>query len=628
MMNYTDSESLQAKYDQERDKRLRPEGYAQYFNLHRDLPKLEDDIWIDYDALNAQKPALTDGDEIRFLIYGAGHVGLLFAGRLVEAGVDPKDICLVDIAGGYGGTWYYNRYPGLTCDVEGYIYLPFLEETGYVPKHRYSTGEEIRTHAERVAKHFNLHALFATTVKSQTWDEARRRWMVKMTRNLGPGLGKVDLEVQAQFTYSASGLFTGPKAPRIPGLDSFKKPMFHTARWDYKYTGGSPSDPSLVKLTDKTVGIIGTGATSVQIVPEVAKWAKKLYVFQRTPSAVGTRDQIETSPEQWSKVASGKGWQVKRQLNFEKYLAGNHEEEDMIKDGWSQLGSLSGLVGGETYITPAEVAEYQRMMFDHDRVVADGKRAFVDEIVKDSATADKLKAWYPSYCKRPVFHNEYLPTFNRPNVTLVDTNGNGVDRFSEDSVIVDGREYGVDVLILATGFDLATGAKAAPSIRSNISTVGRNGRDLEEKWGAADFGAFHGVLTHEFPNMLFAGMNGAIGSLNLTATYDFVGKHAANIAVLALRKASDPNKAVIEVSKASEDAWTTDTLHRAMRFSVLLGCTPGYFNHEGATLLPKSMEQKVLDGKRAVWAGGVLNYKRIVDEYDAKGNLEGIDLSE
>ncbi|KAK7540016.1 putative monooxygenase [Phyllosticta citribraziliensis] len=620
--------ALEEKYAEERDKRLRPDGFAQYVDLRQDAPGLAADPWIDYEALASQEPALKDGDDVQFLITGAGHISLLFAGRLVEAGFDPKGICLVDTAGGFGGTWYWNRFPGLTCDVEGYIYLPFLEETGYVPKQKYSSGEEIRQHCERVAAHFNLRGLFSTTVLSQVWDESKKRWVVKMQQNRGPGREKLDFEVTAQFVYTGSGLFTSPKAPKVPGFEDFRRSrhVFHPSRWDYEYTGGSPVDPSLVKLKDKVVGIVGTGATSVQIVPEVAKWAKHLYVFQRTPSYCTPRPQAPTNPEAWSSVASGKGWQKARRHNFDKFTSNDPEPVDLINDGWTEHRSFAGLVGGPKAITPQNFDEYAKYLFELDVERAEKVRAHVEQQVQDPTTAEKLKAWYPGWCKRPTFHSEYLPTFNRANVTLVDTQGQGLERFTARGVVVDGVEHELDLMILSTGYGLATGNEAAPGFRNGITVVGRGGRHIQEKWGAADFGTFHGVLTHDFPNMIIPGLSGAVGSANLTSTYDMIAQHAANILKTAAQRASDPKSLVVEPSKQAENEWTTEVQKRAIRLAIFASCTPGYFNHEG-TAGKKSLEQKMLDAKRALWGDGIFSWQRIVEEYDAKGDLEGIEVS-
>jgi cation diffusion facilitator CzcD-associated flavoprotein CzcO len=297
---------LSQKYTAEAAKRFRAEGLGQFVRLKEAgserFRSLAEDPWADHAALNAKEP-VQDGAKHKFVILGAGYGGLLFAVRLLEAGLasTPDDILLVDAAGGFGGTWYWNRYPGLHCDIESYTYMPLLEETGYVPKSKYSTGPELLEHANRIAAQWKLQdrALFRSNVKSTSWDDAAQVWNVEVTEGRGPGEQSRELKLQAQYLLVASGILTNPHVPKIPGLETFAGPIFHTARWDYKVTGGTPEEPTLTGLEGKRVGIIGTGATAIQAVPKLAKYAKELYVFQRTPSAVSWRGQRPTDPEEW-----------------------------------------------------------------------------------------------------------------------------------------------------------------------------------------------------------------------------------------------------------------------------------------------------------------------------------------
>ncbi|KAL2285486.1 hypothetical protein FJTKL_08149 [Diaporthe vaccinii] len=269
------------------------------------------------------------------LICGGGRSGILYAYRLIEAGFSSKDIVIVDIADGFGGTWYWNRYPGLMCDVKGFVYLPLLEETGYVPKHKYSYGEEIRGQSERIATRWGLQGQFCTKVDRQTWDGERHQWVVTMRRTLGEDLGAANLTVYADFVVGAGGVLSIPKIPKLSGWSEFraKKHAFHTSRWGYAYTGGSQEKPDMTKLKGKRVSLVVTGATAVQVVPELAKWAEHLYVIQRTPSYRGQRGQAEVTPELWSTVADGPGWQHRRRLNFNSYVTNNPEQIDLVNDG-------------------------------------------------------------------------------------------------------------------------------------------------------------------------------------------------------------------------------------------------------------------------------------------------------
>lgn len=633
-MSTSDRSGLEARYAQERDKQLRPEGFEQYIPLRGASEPLASDPWIDTHSSKALEDApLRDGDDIKFLIIGAGHVGLLAGGRLVAAGFDgARDIRLVDVAGGFGGTWYWNRYPGLQCDVESYVYLPFLEETGYVPASKYAAGSEIRRHCERVAAHFGLRGLFATRVVGAEWDEGRRRWVVRMRRERGGA----EMTVFAQFLIPASGHFTAPKAPKLPGFDDLRRttPVFHTARWHYDQTGGSPEDPALTKLQGKRVGVIGTGATAVQVVPQVARWAEHLYVFQRTPSYCGPRRQQPTDRNAWARnVASGAGWQRARQLNFDSFLSGEDigpGHPDRVRDGWTELGrGFAGFVGGPRLVTAETVDEHARALAELDAPLVERAREHVRRQVADPATAEKLLAWYPGWCKRPTFHDDYLPAFNRPNVTLVDTDGRGVERCTSRGVVANGTEYELDLVILATGFSLASGPESAPGALNGVRIVGRGGRRIEDKWGAPDFGTLHGIATNGFPNLFFPGLSGGVGSANLTGTFDIMATHIANVLAVASRRAGDPAALAVEPAKKAEDAWTDEVEKRALWFSVVRACTPGYFNHEGATLRPqaKSDEEHRLAARKARFGGGVGLYARIVDEYDAKGDLAGFEIS-
>ncbi|PSN75589.1 putative monooxygenase [Corynespora cassiicola Philippines] len=641
-MALPDATDLEARYAQERDKRLRPDGMQQYSRLpsEQETP-LAHDPWLGLGGQQGQQEGpLQDGAEVQFLIIGAGLVGLLAGGRLVEAGFSAQGMCLVDVAGGFGGTWYWNRYPGLQCDVESYIYLPFLEETGYVPSQKYASGEEIRQHCERVAGHFGLRGQFSTRVLSATWDEGRRRWVVRMRREGGgkgaDGKQGEEFTVLSQFVIPASTIFTAPRMPKLDGFDELQAnvPVFHTARWDFDCTGGSPTDPTLSKLKGKRVGVMGTGATAVQVVPAVARYAGHLHVFQRTPSYCGPRRQKATDKAAWARdVATGPGWQKARRLNFDTFFDGEErgpDHPDLVADGWTQTArGFAGFIGGPRLVTPETAADHANALRELDVPLAEQARARVRDLVADPATAERLEPWYPMWCKRPAFQDEYLPAFNQPNVSLVDTDGKGVERCTARGIVVNGVEYELDVLILATGFLLATGADAAPAELFGIPVTGRNGRRLKDKYGSPDFGTIHGIATNGFPNLLYPGLGGGAGSPNLTAVFDLEATHLANVLKEAARRVDDPSKLVVEPTKQGEDAWTDEIEKWALWYSVVLACTPGYFNHEGATMRlgAAGPEHRRLAMRRVLHGGGMAMYERIVREYDAKGDIEGFEVS-
>ncbi|KAK2734371.1 cyclohexanone -monooxygenase [Colletotrichum kahawae] len=630
-------DAIASKYETEREKRFNAisagQGGRLQFRSTALMNNLDQDPWADYDNLAQQAPPLRDGSEIRFLILGAGHNGILFAYHLIAAGFKPSEIVVVDEAGGFGGTWYWNRYPGLTCDVEGYCYLPLLEETGFVPKHRYSKGEEIRQNVEGIADKFGIQGMFCTKAKSADWDETHKRWNVKLSRNLGPNHQDLsgDFVVRVQFLMPAGGLFYSPSAPDAPGLEGFMKnrEIFHTARWNYAYTGGSQSKPDLVNLQDKRVGIIGTGATAVQAVPELAKWAKQLYVFQRTPSYCGPRQQVETTPESWSNVAGEPGWQSQRMRNLNKFLNDHPEaapENDLLKDGWSRARQFSGLIGSPRAndITPAKVPEHLKRMMELDAGISTDLRKHVDSEVNDPETAEKLKAWYPGWCKRPTFHQDYLKSFNRPNVTLVDTDGQGISGYTDGGILVgkgeSAKEYEVEVLVLATGFATTTGVDGDPSQVLDIPIRGRDGRSLTDKWKGEDFATFFGVATHDFPNLLFYTSKGATGSANTTYPLTIAAKTVAHIAKTAVEQASEASQLEVEVSKEAEQRYTESLKPYGPWFATVASCTPTYFTDYRDPTKPKNPENK--QPPAVGWPLGTVTFEEAVDKW-IDGGLEG-----
>ena len=303
-----DPDALRSKYRAERDKRIRPEGEAQFLATSGEYADyFEKDPYADE---NFQREPLKLS--IPIAIIGGGFAGLITAARLIEAGY--SDLKILEIGADFGGTWYWNRYPGAQCDIESYCYLPMLEETGYMPKEKYSFAPEIQAHLQRIAKNYGLYdrAILQTEVKSIRWSADEQRWSIETNRGD---------DIRAQFVISATGPAFAPRLPGIPGIRDFEGRSFHTSRWDYEYTGGGHSG-NLDKLADKTVAVIGTGATAIQCVPHVGAAAKHLYVFQRTPSSVDERGNSPTDPE-WAKSLEP-GWQKARQENFNN--EGKHRE--------------------------------------------------------------------------------------------------------------------------------------------------------------------------------------------------------------------------------------------------------------------------------------------------------------
>ena len=274
------------------------------------------------------------------------------------------------------------------CDVESYIYLPLLEQTGFIPSRKYAGGEEIRKYAEMIAGHYKLNdrALFQSSGKSLTWKSDH--WECEILEK-PKGLSERKISINADFVILGSGGFTYPKVPNVPGAESFKGAQLHTGRWNYDITGGDPTNPVLSKLSDKNVVIIGTGATAIQAVPELAKYAKNLYVVQRTPSAVAFRGNRDTDSAEWNtKIANKKGWQKERADLLQLFTEQHHDlPEDVIGDGFSSMPTIAGAFGGPSDIKPEEAAKRLEEMRVIDDVRSDQVRARALEVVKNVETA-------------------------------------------------------------------------------------------------------------------------------------------------------------------------------------------------------------------------------------------------
>jgi len=550
-----DLEAIRYRYAAERDKRIREEGNDQYVELAGDLAHYVDDPYVEPGFQREPINKAVDA-----LIIGGGFGGLLAGARLRQAGV--KDICVVEKGGDFGGTWYWNRYPGAQCDVESYIYLPLLEELGYMPKEKYSHAPEILEHSRAIGQHFNLYdgALFQTGVTELRWDDDADRWLVSTDRGD---------TIRARFVSLASGPLNRPKLPGIPGIRDFKGHTFHTSRWDYDYTGGD-STGGLTRLADKRIAVIGTGATAVQCVPHLAAAAQHLYVCQRTPSSIDVRDNRPTNPEWAAELKPG--WQRERMDNFNALVSGQPQEVDLVDDGWTSLiGKMLRLYlenqDGEALSLPdiMDLANLEKM---------NELRARIEALVEDPDTSEALKPWYRMFCKRPCFHDEYLQTFNRDNVTLVDTDGQGVERITESGVVVAGVEYPVDCIVYATGFEVGTGFQRI----TGFEIYGRDGLSLSDKW-VDGIRTLHGIHIHGFPNcFLMSTVQGGF-TVNYPHMLDEVATHVAHIVGHTLAV----EKTVVESSAEAETGWVQTILDKGVRGGIIGDetCTPGYYNNEG-----------------------------------------------
>jgi cation diffusion facilitator CzcD-associated flavoprotein CzcO len=597
---------LKAKYEQERDRRIRPDAKQQYVGTSGRFGQFSRDPWADPDF--AREPL---ADHSGVVIAGGGFGGLVMGARLREAGI--TDIRIVEIGGDFGGTWYWNRYPGAMCDIEAHIYLPLLEELGYAPKHRYSYAAELLEVSRRIGKEYGLYdkACFQTSITAAQWQEGESRWLVSTDRGDA---------MTADFFILACGRQSLPKLPNLPGLGSFSGHIFHTSRWDYGYTGGDSSG-GMTNLAGKKVGVVGTGATALQVVPEVAKDAGELFVFQRTPSTVGVRGQHETGPD-WIDM-SRPGWQRERRENFQAHVQfGSAEatvrpELDLVSDGWTQAfetlaepvdaitARLGRRPGPDELAAVSEINDFRLM----NRV-----RARAAEVVDDPRTAEALKPWYRWWCKRPGWHDDYLKTFNRANVTLVDTDGRGIDGFTERGVLVGAVEYELDCLVLATGFEANI-----PYTHLTGFDITARGRTLSQHWSGG-VRTLHGMSTDGFPNLFFIGGNPQTASaVNAVHLLDEQARYVTHVvAGTGARRA-----VTVEAKPADVEAYVeliaTSPKNQAM-FEFYAQCTPGYYNAEGKA---RGSEDLFTGGR---YGDGALAYYALLRDWAESGDLAGYAL--
>jgi cation diffusion facilitator CzcD-associated flavoprotein CzcO len=590
-----DVEALRARYRAERDKRLRAEGNEQYVEVKGDFTRYLDDPYVEP---GFNREPLTD--EVEVVVIGGGFGGLLAGARLREAGIE--DVRMIEKGGDFGGTWYWNRYPGAACDIESYVYLPLLEEVGYMPVEKYTRAPEILDYCRRIGRHFDLYrdVCFQTEVTDMTWDEASSRWIIRTNRGDA---------MKARYVVMANGPLHRPKLPGIPGVDSFKGHTFHTSRWDYDYTGGDPMG-GLTGLAGKRVGIIGTGATAVQCVPHLGETAKELFVFQRTPSSIDVRNNRPTDPEWASSLQPG--WQQHRMDNFNVLVSGGWQKEDLVSDGWTDIIRNLGLAAARRAARgemgpgdPAELlqlADFQKM---------EQIRARVDSVVADRAKAEALKPWYNQFCKRPCFHDEYLATFNRPSVHLIDTDGRGVERITETGVVVDGVEYELDCLIFATGFEVGT----SYARRAGYDITGRGGVTLSQKW-ADGVSTLHGMHSRGFPNCFIFANSQAGFTANYPHMLNEQGKHAAWI----IARCREEGAVAVEATEEAEAAWVQEVMDSAIqRQKFAEECTPGYYNNEG--------KPSPLAARNGPYGKGSIIFIQMITDWRKEGSMQGLELT-
>ncbi len=593
-----DVEAMVARYAHERERRLRKEGARAYVQLKVDnLP----DYGIDpHTEIVPREPIERDIDTV---VLGAGFGGVLASYYLKKQGQD--DFVLLDTAGDFGGVWYWNRYPGIQCDNDSYCYLPLLEETGFVPSKKFADGWEIQGYIRQIAEHFGFadKGVFHTQVTALVWDDELGRWQVRTNRGD---------RIAARFVIMANGVLNMPKLPTLEGIDAFKGKLFHTARWDHDYTGGSWDNPVLDKLHDKTVAIVGTGATAIQAVPLLAEYAKRLYVIQRTPATVDARPNPETDMDWFS--AQPPGWQAARKDNFHKGAMEAYapDDEDLVEDFWTEVARNVVAELAEEGCPEISLEEMMNRRGEMDHRVMERMRRRVDALVRDGATAEALKPYYYFMCKRPLSSETFYPAFNRDNVELIDVSETrGIEKLTETGFVANGQEYTCDCVIFASGFEVTSDIEK----RWGIERIeGQGGQSLYDFWREGPL-TLHGTMTHGFPGLFFIGY--IQGGLNASVTEQFgrQGEHIAWIIAEALKRGADR----VEVTKQAMDDYVAHFEATTIdQTDFLNACPPSYFNNDGAK------EHKW--GLFRPWGAGWHDFQRFLAEWREAGDMKGLEL--
>ena len=591
-----DLEAIHARYLEERDKRIRPDGNEQYLEPTGKYAHFLDDPHTE----RVEREPLFDEVTVAFI--GGGFAGLLTGAKLRQAGIN--DVRIIEKGGDFGGTWYWNRYPGAQCDTAAFIYLPLLEETGHMPTEKYTHAPEILQHCRNIGVQFDLYnqALFSTEVTGLDWDDAAKRWIIRTDRGD---------KMRAKYVAMGTGPLHRPKLPGIDGINDFDGHAFHTSRWDYEYTGGDPGGARMENLADKRVGIIGTGATAVQCVPHLARACGELFVFQRTPSSIDIRDNKATDPEWFQTLEPC--WQTKWLENFTTLQTGGFTDEDLVMDGWTDISQRIRdklLSSPEPNLSPEGMLQAYHDSDDEKMVEV---RARVDQVVEDEITAEKLKPWYRQLCKRPCFHDQYLQAFNEPGTHLIDTDGKGVERIDATGVWVNGEHYELDCLIFASGFEVGTSFER----RSGFETTGRDGLTLSEYWEDG-MRTLHGMNVHGFPNAFVVGPTQAANLIsNIPHNLVEAGETIATI----VAHAESIKAAEVEVTREAEDTWVALLEAGGRTFGGDPTCTPGYYNNEGREISPSQLRNTL------GYPAGPVAYFEYIEKWRTTGDFEGLTFS-
>jgi cation diffusion facilitator CzcD-associated flavoprotein CzcO/acetyl esterase/lipase len=528
------------------------------------------------------------------IVVGAGFAGLYAVHRLREAGLSVR---VFEQGDGVGGTWYWNRYPGARCDIESMDYsYSFSEELEqeWEWSERYPGQPEILRYLNHVADRFDLRRDIElnTRVAQARYDEERSVWHV--TTDDGA-------QYSATYCVMACGCLSTPHRPAIDGLDDFEGAWYHSARW--------PHDG--VELAGKRVGVIGTGSTGIQLVPQLAEQARHLYVFQRTPNFSMPAHNRPLDPEAVRAIKAE--YRERRALARESLSgipnshpdalaqrsaleAGPEERQRAYEQGWANGGIGAITLAFNDIIVDAAANE----------TAADFVRDKIREIVRDPATAEALCPTIdPIGTKRICVDTDYYTTYNRDDVTLVDVRSAPIERLTRSGLETTSGEYELDVIVFATGFDAMTGALLEIDLR------GRDGRPLKDKWADGPR-TYLGLATAGFPNLFLVTGPGSPSVLsNMVLSIE---QHVDWI-VDCIGHLRERGLATIEAEPGAEDAWVAHVNEVA-----------------DATLFPRASSWYVganIPGKPRVfmpYLGGVGNYRTRCDEV-AVGGYEGFSVA-
>ena len=493
---------------------------------------------------------MSDRAEVDVVIVGAGFAGMFMLHRARGIGLTAR---VIEAGSGVGGTWFWNRYPGARCDVESMEYsYQFSDELQqeWEWTERYATQPEILEYANHVADRFDLRrdVQFDTRVLSATYEERGGRWTVR-TDDGG--------ELSAQFVVMATGCLSSARVPDFPGLDRFTGATYHTGKWPHEG----------VDFTGKRVGVIGTGSSAIQSIPIIARQARELTVFQRTASySIPARNGPLDEAEKRAIKADYASFRARNSLmqtaigsrlplSESSALAATPEERARVyEERWEQ--------GGLPFL-----GAFFDLLFDRDanETAAEFVRAKIHDVVKDPAVADRLSPKTVIGCKRLCVDTGYFETFNRDNVELVDVSETPIDEITERGLRVGDREFELDAIVFATGFDAMTGALLSIDIR------GRDGRSLQDAWAEGPR-TYLGLNVVGFPNLFT--VSGPGSPSVLTNMIVSIEQHVNWITgcVAFLR---DNGYHSIEASPEAQDAWV-DYVNTIADFTLFPSCNSWY----------------------------------------------------